>query len=128
MKLKITYNKQHVDKPVLSNVVLRTGVPINILDAKVSPGGGEVIVDVLAPPSKVKEVVDAFISEGVGVKEITKAIEADASRCIACGACVSPCPVGAISLREGMVEVDEAKCVRCQACVNACPMKAIRVL
>ena len=128
MKLKVTYDKEHVNRPVLSSVVLRTGALINILDAKVSPGGGEVLVDVLAPPEKVREVVECFISEGVGVKEVMRAIEVDASRCIACGACISPCPVGAIRLREGVVEVDEGRCVRCHACVNACPMRAIRVL
>ena len=127
MKLKVVYDKVHVDRPVLASVVAKTGALINILEAKVTPGGGEVVVDVL-DEAQVERVVEAFKEEGVAVKELTKHLEVDVTKCVACGACVSPCPVGAIKVEGGTVEVDEAKCVRCQACVKACPMRAIRLL
>lgn len=127
MKLKIVYDKAHVNKPVLASVVARTGALLNILEASVSPSGGEVVVDVLNEV-QVERVVEAFREEGVVVKELTRHLEVDVERCIACGACISPCPVGAIKLGGGVVEIDEDKCVRCQACVKACPMRAIRLL
>lgn len=44
--------------------------------------------------------------------------------CIACGACESECPVGAI--KEGdiyVVNVDE--CIDCGACESVCPTESI---
>ena len=44
--------------------------------------------------------------------------------CIACGACESACPVGAIKPGDIYV-VDPATCVGCLACTVICPMSAI---
>lgn len=127
MKLRVVYDKVHVGRPVLASVVAKTKVLVNILEAKVSPKGGEVVVDV-PDDHRAASVVEAFREEGVAVEELKQHILIDLDRCIACGACVSPCPVRAIKVEGSTVEVDEARCVRCQACVWACPMRAIRLL
>ena len=44
--------------------------------------------------------------------------------CVACGACVDTCPVGAITLEDKAV-VDADSCVDCGACEDACPTGAI---
>ena len=42
--------------------------------------------------------------------------------------CVSACPFGAISVKEGgVVLIDEEKCTGCEKCVPACPFEAIVV-
>ncbi|MCX8205020.1 MAG: 4Fe-4S binding protein [Candidatus Nezhaarchaeota archaeon] len=127
MKLKVVYSKEHVNRPVLASVVVKTGELVNILEASITPRGGEMVIDV---PSEgnVEKVVEAFRREGVIVKELAKQLEVDIVRCIACGACVSPCPVGAIRVEEGVIRIEEEKCVRCQACIYACPVRAIRLL
>ncbi|MDK2824786.1 MAG: hypothetical protein PWQ67_359 [Clostridia bacterium] len=44
--------------------------------------------------------------------------------CLACGACMDECPVGAIS--EGDIYVIDADlCTDCGACAEACPTGAI---
>jgi ferredoxin len=44
--------------------------------------------------------------------------------CLACGACIDECPVGAIS--EGDIYViDPDLCTDCGACAEACPTGAI---
>ena len=40
--------------------------------------------------------------------------------CVACGACVDTCPVGAITLGD-KAEVDASACVDCGACEGVCP-------
>lgn len=46
------------------------------------------------------------------------------SECIACGSCISECPVEAIS--EGDIySIDADKCTDCGACVDCCPTDAI---
>ncbi|HEX9934256.1 MAG TPA: 4Fe-4S binding protein, partial [bacterium] len=45
--------------------------------------------------------------------------------CIVCGACISECPVSAISEGEDKNVIDPAKCTDCGACVDVCPTEAI---
>lgn len=49
----------------------------------------------------------------------------DKDVCIGCEACVSVCPVDAISMASGKAEVDAANCTECGACVSTCPVEAI---
>ena len=44
--------------------------------------------------------------------------------CIACGACVDTCPVGAIA-ESGDIYAISADCTDCAACVDSCPVGAI---
>ena len=44
--------------------------------------------------------------------------------CIACGTCISECPVDAIS--EGDIyKIDEDTCISCGTCASVCPNDAI---
>ncbi|MCY6353738.1 DUF362 domain-containing protein [Clostridium sp. ZS2-4] len=45
--------------------------------------------------------------------------------CVSCGACVSECPVGAISQGDDQFNIDAGSCIDCGACANACPTGAI---
>jgi len=45
--------------------------------------------------------------------------------CVNCGACVSECPLDAITESGGTHSIDEGKCTDCGACVSACPTEAI---
>jgi len=127
VKLILLYTRDNVSSPVLSDIVLKTKVPINILEAKVSVNGGEIVVDVPASGKELDEIKELFQKSGVSAKEIKAVIEIDYERCISCGACVSPCPVQAIRQNsEWDMELDEGRCVRCLICVNACPVRAIR--
>ena len=45
--------------------------------------------------------------------------------CTGCGACVSSCPVEAISENGGKYEIDSGSCSDCGVCVPECPIDAI---
>jgi ferredoxin len=45
--------------------------------------------------------------------------------CVSCGACVSECPVDAISEGPDKYVIDADKCIDCGACASACPSDAI---
>lgn len=127
VKLKLMYNHKSLSKPILAEVILKTGALINILEATVSPISGEILIDFDAPREKVENVISLLENSGVSVKEITQILEIDVNRCISCGACVSPCPTHALTLTQDLtLNFDEKKCVRCRICVDACPMRAIK--
>ena len=44
--------------------------------------------------------------------------------CIACGACIPECPVGAISEGDAKYVIDEGACISCGACAGVCPVGA----
>lgn len=47
----------------------------------------------------------------------------DTDTCIGCGACVSRCPLHAITIEDGVCVMDR-KCVRCGQCALVCPVEA----
>ena len=48
--------------------------------------------------------------------------------CIACGACLEICPVGAISWdKNGKSFIDVKKCIKCHSCESICPVEAIEI-
>jgi pyruvate formate lyase activating enzyme len=51
-----------------------------------------------------------------------------ANRCTACGACVSACERGAVSIEDGRAVTDVARCVFCGRCVEACPSAAREIV
>ncbi len=129
VKLKLKFGLDTLDKPILSNVILKTNIPINILEAKVTSTTGEMLVDITANSEATWKVVTLLKEYNVHVEEITYAIEIDRDKCIACGACVSPCPTRAVTQRsDWQIELDDKKCVRCKICVDACPVRAIDLL
>jgi NAD-dependent dihydropyrimidine dehydrogenase PreA subunit len=46
------------------------------------------------------------------------------SECVSCGACVSECPVDAISEGDTQYVIGDA-CIDCGVCEGACPVSAI---
>ncbi|MCD6464745.1 4Fe-4S binding protein [Candidatus Bathyarchaeota archaeon] len=129
MKAKLIYSHNVVEKPILANIVLRTGIPINILEARVNAQKGELIVSIPATGEKLEEVLNLFKEAGVQVQEFTETLKIDFEKCTACGACISPCPTKALRFKEDWtLEFIEEKCVACGICATACPVKAITTL
>lgn len=49
----------------------------------------------------------------------------DKQKCIACEQCIKDCPVGVISLQEGVAEINNTGCIKCGHCVAICPVEAV---
>jgi len=129
MKLKLIYPHHGAQEPVLAEAVLKLGVLINILEATVNAKKGELVISVDAEGEKLEELIRFFQDKGVTVEKITRILEIDENKCINCCACVSPCPVEAITIRpDWTIEFDDKKCIGCKICITACPVRAIKSL
>jgi len=126
VRILLRFSENIVEKPITSQIILSLRVPINIITAHVDSKGGEVLAEV--PDEALVKVVKAFRERGATVS-IPKLIEIDSEKCISCGACLTLCPVEAITMdKDATVVFNQEKCLgsTCSACVDACPSRAIK--
>ena len=128
VRILLRFSEKLVEKPITAQVILEHGVPISIVAAHIDSQGGEILAEV--PSIHVEKVAEAFREKGV-IVTFPRLIEVDSERCFDCGACLSLCPVNAISFKEDFsVVFNQEKCIGspCGTCVDACPARAIRLV
>jgi Na+-translocating ferredoxin:NAD+ oxidoreductase RNF subunit RnfB len=126
VRILLRFSENIVEQPITSQIILELKVPINIITAHVDSKGGEVLAEV--PSDSLQKVVKAFRKQGATVS-IPKLIEIDSEKCISCGACVTLCPVEAITMdKDAAMVFNQEKCLgsTCSACVDSCPARAIK--
>lgn len=125
MKIVLKFPQSIMQNPLIADVVLETGVRINIDRAFVDASVGEIVVDV--PDEDVERVAAAFRHRDVEVHEMVTPIWFEEAECIQCGACVSVCPLEVFSRNEdGSISMDLKRCVLCRTCITMCPHGALR--
>jgi ferredoxin len=126
VRILLSFSENIVEKPIISQIILELKVPINIITAHVDSKGGEVLAEV--EDKMLQKLVKKFRERGATVS-IPKLIEIDNEECVNCGACITLCPVEAITLDEDATVIfNQEKCLgsTCSACVDACPSRAIK--
>lgn len=128
VRVMLRFSKEIVDKPITYEVILEQKAPMNILSAHMNQQGGEILMEI--DSTNADKVIKAFRDKGVTV-DVRKLIEKDDDKCVDCGACVSLCPMDAISFGDDYsVILDEERCngITCGLCVDACTTRAIKLL
>jgi ferredoxin len=125
MKIVLKFPQKIMQDPLLADVVLETGVRINIDRALVDGSIGEIVIDV--PDERVEEVAEAFRRRGTEVREMDTPLVFDEAECVQCGACVSVCPVEVFKYNEDRtISIDLQRCVLCKTCMTMCPHGALK--
>lgn len=125
MKFSLKYPKELIDKPILSDTILETKTKVNIIKAMVDGRIGEYIV--IIEKGKEKKFIESLKKKGLIVEEIKEKMNVNTEKCIDCGACVSICPVSALSMENFELKLDENKCVLCRNCIKTCPFNALSI-
>ena len=106
------------------------GLWINILRAKIDPSnGGKLVIELKGEKKQLEEGLKFIKDAQVVVEFLEQEVIWNKDKCIDCGACVSICPVGALSLDKEnyKLQFNYEECVVCGYCVEACPLQAIEV-
>jgi len=126
MKAWLEFSPKIVNKATISDLMKNYDITFNIHRADITPKGGKMLVEISGNQSK--EGVEFLEREGISVSPIKRVVKKDEEKCIDCGACVSLCPVKAITCTDDWtIEVDDQICIGCDFCTSSCPTRAIKV-
>lgn len=129
-KVILNFSPENVERPVTYQLIKKYDLWVNILQAKFEPKlGGKLLLELKGSESQINEGLSFVRQIGVGVMLLEQEVLWDEKRCIDCGACVSICPTGVLSLDKVTYKLkfDYEKCIVCGNCVEACPLQAIKV-
>ena len=127
MKAWLHFSPKMVNKAVITDMIKKFDVSFNILRADINPKGGKMLIEITG--SGAEEGISYIENEGIMVSPVKRVVKKDEELCIDCGACVSLCPVRAISLdKDWTIDVNDKECIGCKLCTYSCPTKAIKVM
>ncbi|MEA3454818.1 MAG: 4Fe-4S binding protein [Candidatus Caldatribacteriota bacterium] len=129
-KVIFTFSPQNVERPVTYQLIKKYDLWVNILQAKFEPRlGGKLVLELKGEDNRIEEGLSFARQIGVGVEFLEQEVLWDEEKCIDCGACISICPTGVLSLDKVTykLKLDYEKCIVCGNCVEACPLQAIKV-
>ncbi len=116
-----------VNQAVITDLIKNFDVSFNILRADINPKGGKMLIEING--SEAEKGIAYIEKAGIEVNPVKRVVKKDKDLCIDCGACVSLCPVKAISVDEDWtVDVNDEECIGCKLCTYSCPTKAIKVV
>ena len=129
-KIILTFPPKITGQPITYKLVKDFGLWINILRAKIDPStGGKLVIEIEGEKKQIEEGLKFIRDEKVGIEFLEQEVIWNKDKCVDCGACVSICPVGALSLDKDTfkLQFNYEKCIVCGCCVEACPLQAIEV-
>ncbi len=130
-RIVLTFPREQVNKPIVYRLIKDFDLVFNILDADITPEEeGLMTLEVSGKQDLINKGL-AFLKENsVSVKPLKTEIRWEENRCTHCGACVTICPAGAITIDRATMKVsfDKEKCISCELCVKPCPVRAFEVI
>lgn len=118
-----------VDKPLVSRLIKRFDVEVNIVEAHINPNeDGTMTVFIEGDTKEIEDAINHLKEDGVKVALPEQGIYLDEARCVHCGACTAHCITKALELDRGSMRVnfDYKRCIACQLCIAVCSYKALR--
>lgn len=127
IKLKLSFEKDAVTKPIIYDLVKKYDVMTNILGANIEYGNrGNMTLEIQGKKKNLDLALDYFTQLNIKYEIYGEAIIRDEKRCVHCGACTAVCPTHALYMGEdAMLHFDKDKCVVCRLCIKACPLRVI---
>lgn len=129
-KVSLTFPHDQVDKPIVYHLIKDYNLSFNILKASITPEEeGKMLIEISGNEDDYRKGMDFLKKQGVVVDPEKKEVKWSKDKCTQCSACISICPVEAMTIDRKTMEVsfDEEKCIACELCVKPCPPRAFEV-
>ena len=127
----LNFPKSQIDRPVISNVIRRMQVEVNILQAHITPEeDGHMFAIFSGKGTSVEEAFDYLRNNDVKVVLPTQNLVRDQEKCVHCTACVGQCPSAAFEVDQETFEVayNAKRCIACKLCIPSCTFGALESL
>jgi ferredoxin len=123
----LIFPRHIVDRPVISRVVQRCAVEVNILQATITPeDDGRMFAVFSGEPHAISTAFAFLVERGVLVSEKPGHVLWQEESCVHCTACTGQCPTSALSVDSvALLHFDAAACIACEQCVPACGYGAL---
>ncbi len=125
------YPKKLTDKPIISNLIKKFDLTVNISKARIGEDEeGTMVIEISGKKSNVENGLKYLEEIGVTYTPISKVVSWDREKCTHCSACTVVCPTSALYIPDRktmLVEFNEKKCIACGLCVPACPYGAMSI-
>jgi ferredoxin len=125
VKICIYYPLNCITIPLVSTLIKKFNVEINILNADISPTKtGKLVADVTGSDEDVESALNYIESQGIKYKVFNKKLIWSEESCVHCGACTAVCPSNALVMNQETwcLEFNKEKCLVCGLCIRACPL------
>lgn len=129
--IMLHYPKEHTEKPIISNLIKRFDLTVNISSARIGQDEeGTMVIEI----SGKKENLDAGLTYlkdlGVTFKLVSMVVLRADEKCTHCSACTVICPSEALVIEDRksmIVSFIQDKCIGCGLCIPACPYRAMEM-
>jgi ferredoxin len=125
------YPKEHAEKPIISNLIKRYDITVNIIRARIGQDEeGTLVIEVSGKGDNLEAGLNYLKDLGLTFKPVSLVVLRSDDRCTHCSACTVICPSGALIVedRHAMeVKFIQDKCIACGLCVPACPYGAMEM-
>lgn len=129
IKVSLQYPLNSITTPLVSTLVRRFNVEVNILHANISLNKiGTLIADITGEDKDIEDALDYIVNQdGIRYKLFNKKLIWQEEDCVHCGACTAVCPSNALTMNKETwcLEFSKEKCLVCGLCAKACPLNVM---
>ncbi len=128
VKISLHYPLNSITVPLVSNLIKRFNIEMNILHADISLNKtGTLVADIKGEDQDVEKALLFIQDQGIDYKLFNKKLIWQEETCVHCGACTAVCPSDALIMNRETwsLEFDKEKCLVCGLCIRACPLNVM---
>ena len=129
--IMLHYPKEHTEKPIISNLIKRYDLTVNISRARIGQDEeGIMVIEVSGNKQNLDAGLNYLKEIGVTFKPVSMVVLRVDEKCTHCSACTVICPSDALTIEDRntmMVSFIQDKCIACGLCIPACPYHAMEM-
>ena len=125
-RLVLRFPAESINEPITYVLIREYDVKINILNADITHGKeGNLLIEISGEAGRIDDAIAYLESKKVRPSPVVKTILFNEAECVHCGACVSVCFPGALTMKESnrKLKFSPDRCVACELCIKACPLQ-----